>query len=184
MSLERMFEDLESRMDHLESEERRAVTEELTRAELSQIPVMDRLRGAVGAHLGLRLRGGALVEGELAEVGADWVRMRIAPDSRSAWVPLGALVMIESLAARVREAAPGPLRPSGLGHELRSLARDRVVVQVATEAGEFRGHIAAVGQDAMDLRLLATGDRLAEGSARRVTILLSAVLVLSAERRD
>jgi hypothetical protein len=182
MSLERMFEDLESRMDHLESEERRAVAEDLTRAERAQIAVVDRLRAADGGRIGLRLRDGTRIEGELAGIGADWLRLQDGAESRSIWVPLAAVVLLDSLPEKVRELGESRLRPPGLGHELRGLARDRVLVRISTEAGEVRGRIAAVGQDAVDVRLLPTGEQCAD-SGRRVTVLLAAILLLTAERR-
>ncbi|MBK0332199.1 hypothetical protein I8D64_12410 [Brachybacterium sp. MASK1Z-5] len=184
MSLERMFEDLESRMDHLESEERRAVTEELTRAERAQVLVLDRLRGAVGHDIRAHLRDGAVVGGEIVEVGADWVRLRSRADARSTWAVLGAIVLLEDLPDRVREPGSTRLRPPGLGTALRALARDRALVHVRTAAGEMQGRISGVGQDALDLRLLPSGEQRPASRARGVTILLSGILSLTAQRPD
>lgn len=184
MSLERMFEDLESRMDHLESEERRAVTEELTRAERAQVVVVDRLRGAVGRVVRAHLQGGAVAAGEIVEVGADWVRLRSRADGRSTWLVIGTIVLFEDLPTRVRELGRTRLRPPGLAAALRALARDRVLVHVATAAGEMQGRIAGVGQDALDLRLLQTGEQHAAAGSRAVTILLSGIISITAQRPD
>jgi hypothetical protein len=184
MSLERMFEDLESRMDHLESEERRAVTEELTRAERAQVLVVDRLRGAVGQDVRALMRDGGSVEGEILEVGADWVRLRSRADARSTWLVLRAVVLLEDLPTRVREPGRTRLRPPGLGTALRALARDRALVHVRTEAGELRGRIAGVGQDALDLRLLPTGEQHAAAGTRTVTVMLEGILAVAAQRPD
>lgn len=179
MSMERMFEDLEARMDHLEAQEIRASAEELSRAERAQLTLDARLRAAIGLPLRVHTVTGDVVEGPLAAVGADWLVLGASEDSGPRiLVPLGALAMAEGLPSRVRPAPGGPLPERSLGSVLRMLARDRDLVRVVVRGGSVTGRIASVGRDAMDLVSQPTGERGAVAPGAPVAVALGAIVVV------
>ncbi|WP_265521851.1 hypothetical protein [Oerskovia flava] len=147
MRWEELFDDLESQVAAAHAEERAAQVADLTRAELSTVTLVDRLRtaGTVGVHL----LDGSQVNGQVRDVAATWVL--VAEHRRQHLVPLHAVAAVDGPG---HQALPGSSpRPDGpgLGHVLRALMRDRVVVQARTAAGVFTGRIARVGRDHLDL---------------------------------
>lgn len=180
MRFDRIFDDLEGRMEHLEGEERRAMTQELTRAERAQVALADRLRAAVDRRVALRLSGGISTEGSVEAVGADWVRLRGAAGARC-WVPLAHAVIVEGLPPRSAPPASSRLSPPSLGHELRRLAQDRATVRLATSAGTVVGRIAAVGADALDIRQLPTGERSLSPGSALATVVMGSIVLVTAE---
>jgi len=178
MRFERIFDDLEGQFAHHEQEEVRAVSEDLTRAELAQLTLADRFRGAEGHRLTLHLGATLRVSGTVQEVGSDWVVLAEAGGRRSAVVPLPGIAMIEGLPPRVRPAEESLRAPRRLGSVLREIARDRSVVRVETAAGSVTGRIAAVGADAMDLRSLPTGEPTSVPGSTRITVTLAGLLLV------
>lgn len=171
VSMDRMFEDLEARMAHLESQEIRATAEELGRAERSQVLLTDRLRAAAGSALRVHCGDGVLVEGQLAALGADWLLLGDSAESgRRVLVPLASVVMVEGLAPRARPSTGEVLPDRPLGSVLRSLARDRELVRVVCGGAEVPGRIAAVGRDALDLVVQPTGEQGAVPAGHAVCI--------------
>lgn len=182
MSMERMFEDLEARMDHLESQEIRANAEELSRAERAQLTLDDRLRGAVGSHLRVHDVTGDVTEGRLAVVGADWLLLGESEEAGPrVLVPVAAIALVEGLPARVRPARDGAIPDRALPAMLRALARDRELVRIMHRGGEVIGRIAAVGRDALDLASQPSGERSAVSPGAMVTVALGALLSVRAD---
>lgn len=181
MRFDRMFEDLEGQMDHLEDEQRRATTEDLTRAERAQIPLSDRLRDQGTRPLVVHLRAGLVVQGVLDGIGQDWIRLLATRGGEQIWLPSSALVALEGLSARARPHEDSPLRPASFAHELRALARDRTPVRVETEIGEIAGTIATVGSDVLDM-VPAPERSTPLRRSGRTTILCAAVLAVRAAR--
>lgn len=182
MSLERMFEDLEGRLAHLEAQQMRATAEDLARGERAQVPLVDRLRGAMGARLVVHGEPGVVVDGRLADVGDGWIGLVENATAARNLVPLGAITLIEGLAARVRPEVPAPLGRQNLRQVLRDISRDRSVVRVATRAAVITGRIAGVGGDAIDLSRSPTGERGATGRSAAiadVTVPLGAILLVT-----
>jgi hypothetical protein len=70
---------------------------------------------------------------------------------RRALVPLAAVAAVDGLATHAAPAAGVVESRLGLGHALRALARDRVVVRVRTGGTDLTGRIERVGADHVDL---------------------------------
>lgn len=178
MRFERIFEDLEGRFAHHEQQEMRAVSEDLTRAERAQLTLVDRLRGASGTHLTVHLGPGMRVNGEVVDLGADWLLLRESSGSALVLVPMARIALLEGLVARARPAEESPLGTLGLGGVLRRIARDRATVRVETSIGALTGRIAAVGADALDLQTLPTGESSAVPGSTRVTVTFEALIAV------
>lgn len=150
MRWERLIEEIQARIDQEEADRRAAEAAELQRAERARLRLPMRLRAQVGARVRVVLRQGRLLDGEIADAGADWVT--IAGDPRGAVVvPVAAMVQIDGLGW---ESGAESIVASrlGLGHPLRRLARDRAVVEVEDVLGrQFTGTIDIVGADAFEL---------------------------------
>lgn len=182
MSIESMFDDLEGRFAHLQDQEQRALAEELTRAERAQLVLADRLRGAAGARITVRLGSGLAPTGRLARVGADWIELaESAEEPPRVLISMRGIEMLEGLEARARPAEESVLPAPTLRRELRSLARDRALVQLRTTSLQVRGRIAAVGLDALDLLVFSTGERGAVPPGARVTIPLAAIVLVAVD---
>lgn len=151
MDFDRIFDDLEGRLVHLEGEELRATSEELARAERAQVTLEDRFRAAVGTDLTLRLTEGTDVVGTLAESGPEWLWLELRESAGRALVPVAAVDLVIGLTLRARPAPPSRRRPPSLASRLRELARDREVLRIETSSGAVRGRIETVGQDAVDV---------------------------------
>ncbi|GAA1334077.1 hypothetical protein GCM10009592_29160 [Brachybacterium rhamnosum] len=177
MRFERIFEDIEGRHAHEQREEMRALAEDLTRAERSQLLLADRMRAAIGARLVLHLRGGRRIGGRLTEATDGWVLLTEGGARRL--VPLPAVGMVEGLGARARPRAEGAAPEQSLTSVLRALARDRGVVRVTTIAGEVTGRISTVGADALDLRTVPTGEAGAASGPGSITVALGGLLLVS-----
>ena len=66
-------------------------------------------------------------------------------------VPLGAVTAIRGLTPHSAGEGGVVERRLTLGHALRALARDRVIVQIVTHGGELTGRVERVGADHLDL---------------------------------
>lgn len=178
MRFERIFEDLEGRLEHHEQEERRAVSEDLARAERAQLTLADRLRGAGERELTLHVGAGLRLAGTVQEVGAEWLSLREARTAQRAVVPLAAIGIVEGLSSRARPAEETLRSPLGLGSVLREIARDRSTVRLETTAGTVLGRIAGVGADAMDVLSLPTGESSSVPGSARLTVTMSSLLAV------
>jgi hypothetical protein len=179
-----LFGDLEAQAYALEAAERMTEVEERARIETAQLRLLDRLRVAIGLTVRLRLVTGALVDGELARVGAQWLLMNELA-GRQALVPLGAVGSVSGLGRLA--AAPnshGAVESRlGLTHVLRGIARDRSPVRVELIGGAaIDGTIDRVGADFLELATHAAGVDRRHGEVREV--LLVAVAGLAVIRRD
>ena len=181
MRWERLFADLEAQLAAEADADLRVEVADRVRAELAQVPLVDRLRAHVGAGVVLHLAGGAApLVGVLADVGADWcVLAEEGPADRSALVPLGALVGVGGLSRRVATPAGEVLRRTTVGAALRVLARDRTPVRVLLPGAELVGTLDRVGADHVDVALHAWGEARRPGAVREVrTVPLAALLAV------
>lgn len=177
MRFERIFEDIEGRHAHEQREEMRAVAEDLTRAERSQLLLVDRLRAAEGATLVLHLAGGRRQTGRLEEATAQWLLLSDA--GSRLLVPMAAVGLVEGLGHRARPRDERAPSEQSLASVLRGLARDRSTVRVTTTAGQLTGRIAAVGADALDLRTLPTGETTGVPGSSVVAVALSGLQLVA-----
>lgn len=145
---ERLFDDLEAQAAARARLELDAEVAERTRLERSRITLGERVVGALGVDVTVRLRGGTIVRGRLEDSGDGWVLL-VERGGRQLLVPVHAVLGISGL-GRPRDDARA--RRFGIGSAVRIISRDRrAVVVVDVDGGSVHGTIDAVGADAFDL---------------------------------
>ncbi|MBO3083894.1 hypothetical protein [Cellulomonas fengjieae] len=150
MRWEALFADMEAQLVAGRVADVRADVAELARAERASVTLASRARASVGRQVRILLGGTDVIEGELVDAAPQWLLVATSP-ARRALVPTGSAIAVAGLEDH---AAPGPgpvERGLGLGHALRALARDRVVVRVRTGDTDLTGRIERVGADHLDL---------------------------------
>ncbi|MFW5474625.1 hypothetical protein ACOCJ5_15060 [Knoellia sp. CPCC 206450] len=179
MRWERLFDDLEAQLSAEERRERDSEVADRTRRERASVELGARFAAVVGATVRLRLVTGAQVEGELLDLGADWLLLRLVT-GREAVVPVGGVVGVLGLGPRASDARTA--RRFALGYALRGLSRDRAHVALTDASGQVvTGTIDAVGADFLDLAEHALGeDRRAENVRGRHTVPFGAVVLVEA----
>jgi hypothetical protein len=176
MRWERLFADLEARIEAEERAGTEAEVTDLVRAERARLVVRDRLRAHVGQPLTWSLVTGATLIGRLLDVGADWVL--IATASGESLTPLGAVQYVSGLSRFTAPEAGEVARRLGIGVILRGLSRDRAVVSVQLRAGQrMTGTIDRVGVDHLDLAVHPEDEARREGAVREVRCLLMPAVV-------
>lgn len=167
----RLEADLALRAAGISAAETDARRAELLRAERAAVTLADRLRAA-GGPVAVTVAG-TRITGEVLDVGADHVRLRV--DATECWVAAEAGVTWEGLG---RAHAPASRVASAwtLAAALRRLAADRADVAVVRRDGRtLVGRVESVGRDHADLRVdAATAGR--EGAVLTVPIAAIAVL--------
>src|SRR4051794_23072166 len=104
MRWEALLADLSAQAEALERAERAGEVSERTRAELSGVGLVDRLRAAVEGPAQLTLLGGVTVAGGVSAVSAEWVLL--AGDANAEWlVPVSAISVVRGLGRAT--AVPG-----------------------------------------------------------------------------
>lgn len=149
MRWEALFADMEAQLDAARTADLAAEVVELTRAERATVSVADRFRAARGATLTVRTDGGEQVSGMLRDASAQWILLDT--QGRSSLVPLAAVTAIRGLTRHSAGGCGVVERRLTLGHALRALARDRVIVQIVTHGGDLTGRVERVGADHLDL---------------------------------
>jgi hypothetical protein len=174
-----LFADLEAQAEALANAERAAEVEERTRGEIGALGLLDRARGAVGAHLRLRLDGGHAVTGRLVRVGADWLLL----DDGAGREALVAIVGVISMRGLSRlSAVPGVAGPVesrlGLRQALRGVARDRSAVRLLLRDGTtVEATIDRVGVDFVEGAAHAPGEARRRQEVRDVELVPISALV-------
>lgn len=151
-----LFADMEAQLAAVRAAELVAEVADRTRAELATVALADRLRAHVGSALTVRTSIGTAITGELVDVAAQWLLL-----GERGWqclVPITAVDDVAGLGLHVAAPEPAVLRALGLGHALRALARDRVVVRLVTRSGDLRGRLQRVGADFVEVTA-DTGER-------------------------
>lgn len=148
MRWDRLFDDLEAQVAARTRLELDAEVAERTRLERARITLGERLVGALGADVVLRLRGGTVVRGRIEDSGDGWLLIA-EPAGRQLLVPVPAVLGISGL-GRPRDDTRA--RRFGIGSAVRGISRDRrAVVVVDVDGGSVHGTIDAVGADAFDV---------------------------------
>jgi hypothetical protein len=151
MRWERLFADLEARLEAEERATTDADVVDLVRAERARLAVRDRLRAHLDESLIWSLVSvGEPLPGRLLDVGSDWVLI----ESRSGemLIPIGAVQGIEGLSRMAAPDSSEVARRLGIGVILRGLSRDRAVVSVRLPADQWvTGTIDRVGADHVDI---------------------------------
>lgn len=148
MRWDRLFDDLEAQLAARARLELDAEVAERTRTERSKITLGERVVGATGSALVVRLRGGTVVRGVLEDSGDGWLLL-VEPIGRQTLVATGAVLGVSGL-GRPRDDTRA--RRFGIGSALRGISRDRrAVVVVDVDGGTVQGTIDAVGADAFEI---------------------------------
>jgi len=176
MRWEELFADLEAQLGSTRAHERDSEVADRVAAERAGVAIADRLRTQGRAPVDLRLRGGEVLRGEVADVASEW--LLLAEGLRRHLVPQAALTAIGGLSAHAAPPAGEVLRRLGLGHALRGLAVEGRSVQVVTTDSTHLGRIVAVGQDHLDIAPDSEG-RGDERSARPLAVPFAAILRVS-----
>ncbi|WP_103061888.1 Fis family transcriptional regulator [Actinomyces qiguomingii] len=148
MNWDSLLADLESRFDAERRADITAEAADLAEAEIADLHLADRLRGASGRTVHLRTRGGAAVDGVVLRAEESFVLIGEGEGIQSL-VPLPAI----TLASPLPGPAPAPVggrRPS-IQAALRELARAGTRVRVIFAAQEVTGRLSRVGADYIDV---------------------------------
>lgn len=151
-SLFALFDDLEQQAAGLHLAEREAEVEELAVAEYAQVTLVERLHGARGSPVRLRLVDGDLLSGTLRRVGRDWLQVD-DPHGCSWLVRIGAVAAASGLGTRAvnEDALPVTARLS-LRSALRALAEARGQCVLHLVGGDrVEGVPGRVGQDFVEI---------------------------------
>lgn len=121
---------------------------ERTRLERARITLGERIAGAMGATVVLRLCGGTVVRGQVEDSGDGWVLV-VEDGGRQVLVPVPSVLGLTGL-GRPRDDTRA--RRFGVGSAVRGVSRDRRAVLVQDiDGGAVHGTIDVVGADAFDL---------------------------------
>jgi hypothetical protein len=175
---EALFADLEARGVALGQAELDAEVAERTRGEVGALGVLDRARAAVGGQLLLRLAGGLVLRGRLAQAGPGW--LLVDEDAgREALVASERLISVRGFGRRA--AAPGSAgvveSRIGIRQLLRAVARDRSQVGIHLVDGSvLDATIDRVGADFIDVAAHPPGEpRERAGGPERLLVVISAI---------
>ncbi len=182
MRWEGLFGDLEGQWAAEERRERDAEIADRTRAERARIALAERYAASRGSRIMMWMAAGSSVEGELVDLGADWVLLRDAA-GREVLVATASVVGTAGLSRRSDPAVTA--RRFTLGYALRALSRDRAPVVVTdTSGGRVTGTIDAVGLDWCEVSEHPIDEPRRSGTVRgrRVIPIAAIVAVLSSAR--
>jgi hypothetical protein len=161
MRWDALFNDMESQFAEGDRLSVEAEVTERARIEAASVPLADRLRGSLGAHVAVYLIGGTVFEGTLSHAGADAVVLNEA--RHQVLIPYAAAARYVGL-GRLSVGEPSVVRRGiGLSNALRGLARDRAELAVTLRGGSGRdsgllGVIDRVGRDFFDLAVVSGGE--------------------------
>lgn len=157
MRWDRLFRDLEAQLDAADAAELEAEVADRTRRESGLVALVDRLRGAAGSRVSVRVAGTSL-EGVLLEVGSQW--LLLAEDGgRETVLPLAAVLSVAGLGAPTSVPRGRVFARLGLAAALRVIARDRAGVSVGLVDGSvLTGTLDRVGADFVEVSLHGAGE--------------------------
>ncbi|WP_353815417.1 hypothetical protein [Agromyces sp. SYSU T00266] len=166
MRWDRLFDDLESQLDHDRLEEARSLAIESERVRIGRLGLRDRIAAmsaADGGAVRIELVDATAVQLRPTTFGRDWLGgIPVGPGSQCV-VPIAAIAAVtasrrqvgESLAAQPRSA--GIVERIGLALALRDLGRRRAAVELRTLDGRVHGTIDRVAADHLDLAVHEPG---------------------------
>lgn len=177
MRWDRLFDDLEAQLGAEERRDRDSEVADRTRRERATVELGARFAAAVGSALQLRLVTGAGLTGELADLGEDWLLVRLET-GRDAVVPVAAVTGVAGLP--LRASSERTARRFALGYALRGLSRDRAPVALTDTSGQvLTGTIDVVGADYLDVAVHGLEEtRRPENVRGRQTVPFGAVVVV------
>ncbi len=158
MRWDRLFADLEGQASAIEQAELEAEIADRSRVELGQMTLLNRIRAHQHRQLRLTVAGVGRLDGELGQVGADWLLLTTPAE---VVVPLAAVLAIADLPSAA-------VSPEGVGQiasrlrltaALRAVAQDRCAVTLTLQSGgTLTGTPDRVGADFFDLALHEIGE--------------------------
>ncbi len=160
MRWDELFRDLEAQADAAAADDLASEVAQRTRQEAGRLRMVDRLRPALGAAVGVQVAGLGAVSGRLVEVGSQWLLLDEGA-GRSVLVPLTGVLAVSGLG--VGSAVPGSegavLARLGLASALRGVAQDRAPVTVVlADASVVTGTVDRVGADFLEITEHASGE--------------------------
>ncbi|GAA1055687.1 hypothetical protein GCM10017608_23410 [Agromyces luteolus] len=191
MRWDRLFDDLESQLDHDRLEEARSLAIETERARIGRLGLRDRIAAmtrADGGAVRLALVDATSVQLRPTAFGRDWIGG--VPDGRpgsQCVVPVAAIAAVSASRRQVeaglapQTASTGIIERIGLAFALRDLGRRRAGVELRTLDGLAHGTIDRVAADHLDLALHEPGAPRREREVRgyrlvpfaRITVVLA-----------
>jgi hypothetical protein len=178
---DQLFADLEGQAAAADAADLAAEVADRTRREVGRLRLVDRLRAAPGARVVLRVQGGEVLTGTVADVGADWVLLEQA-GAQAALVPLGRVLALSGVGYRTDlPGSEGQVEGRlDLRFALRRLARDRAVVELVLADGTVvTGTFDRVAADHVDLAQHLPGEARRARAVRQVLLVpLSAVALV------
>src|SRR4051794_32793515 len=106
MRWDRLFADLEARFAELADADAAAELADMERVAVGAVRSLQRLGGSIGTSIRLQLAGGALIDGTLRTVGADWLLIEEGA-GRDCLVAWDAVVAVGGLTASTAGALGG-----------------------------------------------------------------------------
>ena len=165
-----LFDDLSARFDLLTEQDEAAELADRIRGEQGAITMVQRLAGARGGRIRLRLSAGSDVAGELDRIGPDWVLLRESASSETL-VRLPAVTAMEGLTQATGEQLGAVDARYDFRLALRAVARDRAPVSVQTAGdGELTGTLDRVGADFVELASHAAWEQRRRPAVRSVVL--------------
>jgi hypothetical protein len=188
MRWDRLFDDLETQLDHDRREEARALALEAERARVGRLGLRERIAAmsaSDGGTVRLDLVDGTSLQVRPTSFGRDWIGGVIAGRAGAhCVVPVGAIAAVAASRRQVEEsltpqaASTGLIERIGLAFALRDLGRRRAGVDVRTLDGRTHGTIDRVAADHLDLALHEPGAPRRERDVRGYRIVPFARIVL------
>jgi hypothetical protein len=177
---ENLFADLEAELGAADQADLAYEVADRFRGEYAHLRLVDRLHAALGQPIALVLPRVGVVNGELRDVGADWLLLT-TNSGREYLVPLPAISVVDGLVALSR--APGTeakvAAKRGLRIALRRLAHSRAQVQLHLSDISIVGTIDQVGQDFLEIAEHPAGEPRRPRMIRTVrTVPLTALLLV------
>jgi len=167
MRWERLFDDLESQVDHDRLEEARALALESERARIGRLGLRDRIAAmsaSDGGAVRLELVDATSVQLRPTAFGRDWIGG--VPEGGSGAqcvVPIAAIAAVSASRRQLEDSlapqpqASGIIERIGLAFALRDLGRRRAGVELRTLDGRAYGTIDRVAADHLDLAVHEPG---------------------------
>ena len=174
-----LFADLEAQFDASEQQASASDLTDRIRYEIGQLSLLDRLRGALGEEIQLGVRGSEVLRGVVHDVGPDWVLVGGVGDSARFGVVVAATAIswVDGLRGGIASNGPAWAAPD-LRRLLRAYVQNRSATTLVTRDGHrWRGTVAGVYADHVELALHDPAERPDPGMRRAVPIEDVAVLV-------